>query len=104
MGRRYANIQATIGRTPVVALPKIAPEGVNLFVKAFQIGNQRLAWSHVGARNHWAIQGRRHARRRTPNNWYLQRLIVPVLPVSVPQNAATADSLCRTSFKLKTLP
>lgn len=33
MGRRYANILETIGRTPVVAVRKFAPEGVNLFVK-----------------------------------------------------------------------
>ena len=33
MGRRYANILETIGNTPVVKIGKLAPEGVNLFVK-----------------------------------------------------------------------
>ncbi len=33
MGRRYANILETIGNTPVVRIGKLAPEGVNLFVK-----------------------------------------------------------------------
>ena len=33
MGQRYQNILETIGRTPVVRLTKIAPEGINLYVK-----------------------------------------------------------------------
>src|ERR1700760_4362591 len=33
MGRRYANILETVGNTPVVRINKLAPEGVNLFVK-----------------------------------------------------------------------
>ena len=33
MGQRYQNILETIGRTPVVRLSKIAPEGINLYVK-----------------------------------------------------------------------
>ena len=33
MGRRYANILETIGNTPVVKIGRLAPEGVNLFVK-----------------------------------------------------------------------
>jgi len=33
MGQRFANILETIGRTPVVRLNKIAPEGINLYVK-----------------------------------------------------------------------
>ena len=33
MGQRYDDILATIGRTPVVRINKLAPEGVNLFVK-----------------------------------------------------------------------
>ena len=33
MGRRYANILETIGNTPVVKIGKLAPDGVNLFVK-----------------------------------------------------------------------
>jgi cysteine synthase A len=33
MGRRYANILETIGNTPVVKIGKLAPEGINLFVK-----------------------------------------------------------------------
>jgi cysteine synthase A len=33
MGQRYQNILETIGRTPVVRLNKIAPEGINLYVK-----------------------------------------------------------------------
>ena len=33
MGRRHANILETIGNTPVVKIGKLAPEGVNLFVK-----------------------------------------------------------------------
>ena len=33
MGRRYANILETVGNTPVVRVNKLAPEGVNLFVK-----------------------------------------------------------------------
>src|SRR6201981_1413000 len=33
MGRRYTNILETVGHTPVVRINKLAPEGVNLFVK-----------------------------------------------------------------------
>ncbi len=33
MGRRYANILETIGNTPVVRINKLAPPGVNLYVK-----------------------------------------------------------------------
>lgn len=33
MGKRYQNILETIGNTPVVRINKLAPEGVNLFVK-----------------------------------------------------------------------
>jgi cysteine synthase A len=33
MGRRYANILETIGNTPVVKINRLAPAGVNLFVK-----------------------------------------------------------------------
>ena len=33
MGQKYQNILETIGRTPVVRLNKIAPEGINLYVK-----------------------------------------------------------------------
>lgn len=33
MARKYANILETIGRTPVVKLNKLAPEGIHLYVK-----------------------------------------------------------------------
>ena len=33
MGRRFANILETVGNTPVVRINKLAPDGVNLFVK-----------------------------------------------------------------------
>src|SRR6202012_1569220 len=33
MGRRYANILETVGHTPVVKINKLAPTGVNLYVK-----------------------------------------------------------------------
>ncbi|MGA0601749.1 cysteine synthase A [Caulobacter sp. KR2-114] len=33
MGRKYQNILETVGNTPVVRINKLAPEGVNLFVK-----------------------------------------------------------------------
>ena len=33
MGRKFANILETIGNTPVVKIGKLAPSGVNLFVK-----------------------------------------------------------------------
>ena len=33
MGRRFANILETVGNTPVVRINKLAPAGVNLFVK-----------------------------------------------------------------------
>ncbi|HWB44615.1 MAG TPA: PLP-dependent cysteine synthase family protein [Hyphomicrobiaceae bacterium] len=33
MGRRYASILETVGRTPVVKINRLAPAGVNLFVK-----------------------------------------------------------------------
>jgi cysteine synthase A len=33
MGRRYANILETVGNTPVVRINRLAPDGVNLFVK-----------------------------------------------------------------------
>ncbi len=33
MGRRFANILETVGSTPVVRINRLAPDGVNLFVK-----------------------------------------------------------------------
>ena len=33
MGRRFANILETVGNTPVVRINKLAPDGVNLYVK-----------------------------------------------------------------------
>jgi cysteine synthase A len=33
MGRKYANILETVGNTPVVRINRLAPEGVNLYVK-----------------------------------------------------------------------
>src|SRR5258708_32309624 len=33
MGRKFANRIATVGNTPVVRVGKLAPEGINLFVK-----------------------------------------------------------------------
>ena len=33
MGRRYANILETVGNTPVVKINRLAPEGVDLYVK-----------------------------------------------------------------------
>jgi cysteine synthase len=33
MGRRYANILETVGNTPVVKINKLAPEGIDLYVK-----------------------------------------------------------------------
>src|SRR3974390_1514522 len=33
MGRRYQNILETVGHTPVVRINRLAPAGVNLFVK-----------------------------------------------------------------------
>ncbi|WP_426435529.1 PLP-dependent cysteine synthase family protein [Bradyrhizobium genosp. P] len=33
MGRKYENINETIGNTPVVRINRLAPQGVNLFVK-----------------------------------------------------------------------
>ena len=33
MGRRFANILETVGNTPVVRINRLAPDGVNLFVK-----------------------------------------------------------------------
>ena len=33
MGKRFDNILGTIGRTPVVRINKLAPGGINLFVK-----------------------------------------------------------------------
>ena len=33
MGRKFQNILETVGRTPVVRINKLAPEGVNLYVK-----------------------------------------------------------------------
>ena len=33
MGRKFANILETVGNTPVVRVDKLAPEGINLFVK-----------------------------------------------------------------------
>ena len=33
MGRRFANILETVGNTPVVKINKLAPDGVNLYVK-----------------------------------------------------------------------
>ena len=53
MGKRYANILETIGRTPVVRIEKLAPAGVNLYVKieAFNpMGSvkDRLALGEIG--------------------------------------------------------
>src|SRR3979409_842739 len=33
MGRKYQNILETIGNTPVVRINRLAPQGINLFVK-----------------------------------------------------------------------
>src|SRR5258708_28218226 len=33
MGRKYQNILETVGNTPVVRINRLAPQGVNLFVK-----------------------------------------------------------------------
>src|SRR3954468_14987075 len=33
MGRRFSNILETVGNTPVIKVNKLAPPGVNLFVK-----------------------------------------------------------------------
>src|SRR5205807_3366902 len=33
MGRKYQNILGTVGNTPVVRINRLAPQGVNLFVK-----------------------------------------------------------------------
>ena len=33
MGRKYQSIVETIGQTPVVRINRLAPQGVNLFVK-----------------------------------------------------------------------
>jgi cysteine synthase A len=33
MGRRYANILETVGNTPVVKINRLAPDGINLYVK-----------------------------------------------------------------------
>src|SRR5271155_417927 len=33
MGRKYQNVLETVGDTPVVRINRLAPEGVNLFVK-----------------------------------------------------------------------
>ena len=33
MGRKYQSIVETIGNTPVVRINRLAPQGVNLFVK-----------------------------------------------------------------------
>src|ERR1700733_13821440 len=33
MGRKYQNVLETIGNTPVVRINRLAPQGVNLFVK-----------------------------------------------------------------------
>ena len=33
MGRKYENILETVGNTPVVRIGKLAPPGINLFVK-----------------------------------------------------------------------
>ena len=33
MGRKYQNILETVGNTPVVRINRLAPPGVNLFVK-----------------------------------------------------------------------
>src|SRR5580704_4963512 len=33
MGRKYQNVLETIGNTPVVQINRLAPQGVNLFVK-----------------------------------------------------------------------
>jgi cysteine synthase A len=34
MGKRYENILATIGRTPVIRINRLAPKGINLYAKA----------------------------------------------------------------------
>jgi cysteine synthase A len=33
MGRKYENILETVGNTPIVRIGKLAPKGINLFVK-----------------------------------------------------------------------
>ena len=46
MGRKFENILETVGNTPIVRIGKLAPPGVNLFVKieAFNpLGSVRTA-------------------------------------------------------------
>ncbi|MGI9508624.1 MAG: pyridoxal-phosphate dependent enzyme, partial [Geminicoccaceae bacterium] len=33
MAKRYENITETVGNTPVVRINRLAPEGINLYVK-----------------------------------------------------------------------
>jgi cysteine synthase A len=52
---RYQNILETIGNTPVVRLNKLAPPGVNVYVKVESFNpmgsvKDRLASTHVSAR------------------------------------------------------
>src|SRR3979490_2554567 len=47
MGRKYQNILETVGNTPVVRINRLAPQGVNLFVKieAFNpLGAVKARW------------------------------------------------------------
>ena len=44
MAKRYSSILETIGHTPVVRINRLAPAGVNLFVKIEASARSRIAW------------------------------------------------------------
>ena len=45
MSGRFANVLETIGRTPVIRINKLAPDGINLFAKAESFNQPLNSWN-----------------------------------------------------------
>ena len=58
---RYENILETIGNTPLVRLNKLAPAGVNVYVKTRVLQPDGLGQGPHGARRHRARRADRRA-------------------------------------------
>ena len=58
---RYHNILETIGNTPLVKLNKLAPPGVNVYVKVESFNPHGLGQGPHGARRHRRCRAQRRA-------------------------------------------
>ena len=82
---RYDNILQTVGRTPIVRINKLAPEGVNLFVKLESFNPM----SSVKDRMALAVI---EAAERGTGGHAARRDAAPTIHCGVPARAASASS------------